>query len=136
MGSFGSVLGKVFVVERAGGDGVEGKIEGVFPTEFEAGLAKGVVAVLGAGVAFGEVAGKRGGWNEADHRLLRSFSGIGWGGNVEVGGIGRIGLIGPIFLNYSFCFLRCSSLARVMFSRRLPLLRKSFSRRRICWSRR
>ncbi len=45
--------------------------------------AEGVVAVLGTGVAFGEVAGKRGGWNEADHRLLRSFSGFGWGGNAE-----------------------------------------------------
>jgi hypothetical protein len=36
---------------------------------------------LGTGVAFGEVAGKRGGWNEVDHRLLRRLSGMGWGGN-------------------------------------------------------
>ena len=37
--------------------GVEAEVELVFPAEFEAGLAEGVVAVLGAGVAFGEVGG-------------------------------------------------------------------------------
>ena len=36
VGGFGSVLRKGFVVEGAGGDGVEGKIEGVFPTELTA----------------------------------------------------------------------------------------------------
>ena len=55
MGGFGTVLGESFVVIEAGGDGIEAEVKLVFPTEFEAGLAEGVVAVLGAGVAFGEV---------------------------------------------------------------------------------
>ena len=46
-----------FVVVFAGGDGIEGEVELVFPAEFEAGFGEGVVAVLGAGVAFGEVCG-------------------------------------------------------------------------------
>ena len=37
--------------------GVEAEIELVLPPEFKPGLAQGVVAVLGAGVAFGEVGG-------------------------------------------------------------------------------
>jgi len=44
-------------VEFACGDGVEAEVELVFPAELEAGLGEGVVAVLGAGVAFGEVGG-------------------------------------------------------------------------------
>ena len=57
VGALSAVLGEGFVVEGAGGDGVEGQIELIFPAELEAGFAEGVVAVLGAGVAFGEVGG-------------------------------------------------------------------------------
>ncbi len=57
VGGLGAVLREGFVVELAGGDGVEAEVELVFPAELEAGLAEGVVAVLGAGMAFGEVGG-------------------------------------------------------------------------------
>ena len=40
--------------EGASGEGVEGKSELVFPTEFEAGLKHDVVAVLSAGMALGD----------------------------------------------------------------------------------
>jgi hypothetical protein len=63
--------------KEGGGDWVETKVEMILPTEFKAGLAEGVVAVLGTGVAFGEVAGKCGRWNESDHRLLRRLAGFG-----------------------------------------------------------
>ena len=55
VGGFGSVLGEGFVVIEAGGDGIEAEVELVFPAEFKTGFAEGVVAVLGTGVAFGEV---------------------------------------------------------------------------------
>jgi hypothetical protein len=42
------------VVSGQGGDGVQRQVELVAPSEFEAGLAEGVVALLGAGVALGE----------------------------------------------------------------------------------
>ncbi len=48
------------VVELARGDGVEAEVELIFPAEFEARLAQRVVAVLSAGMAFGEVGGVRG----------------------------------------------------------------------------
>ncbi len=54
---FGAFLREGFVVELAGGHGVEAEVELIFPAELEAGFAQGVVAVLGAGVAFGEVGG-------------------------------------------------------------------------------
>ena len=52
VGAFGTFLRQCFVVELSRGNGVEGQIELVFPTEFESGFAEGVVAVLRAGVAF------------------------------------------------------------------------------------
>ena len=45
------------VVEFAGGLGIEREVELILPAELEARFADGVVAVLGAGVAFGEVGG-------------------------------------------------------------------------------
>ena len=57
VGALGSVLRQRFVVVFAGGDGIEGEVELVFPAELEAGFAQGVVAVLSTGVAFGEVGG-------------------------------------------------------------------------------
>ena len=57
MGGLGTVLREGFVVELAGGDGVKAEVELVFPTELEARLGDRVVAVLGTGVAFGEVGG-------------------------------------------------------------------------------
>jgi hypothetical protein len=63
---FRAVLGEGFVVEFADGDGGGAEVELVFPAELEAGLAEGVVAVLGAGVAFGDVGGVVG--EERDHR--------------------------------------------------------------------
>ena len=50
-----------FVVELARSDGVEAEVELIFPAEFQARLAQCVVAVLRAGMAFGEVGGVRGG---------------------------------------------------------------------------
>jgi hypothetical protein len=48
------------VVGFARGDGVEAEVELIFPAEFKARLAQRVVAVLRAGMAFGEVGGVRG----------------------------------------------------------------------------
>jgi hypothetical protein len=98
VGGFGSVLWEGFVVIKAGGDGIEVEIELVFPTEFEAGLAEGVVAVLGTGVAFGEVAGKSGRWNEAIIGFCGGCQEWGWEAMGKWGEerIGPIGLIGPI----------------------------------------
>ena len=50
VGGFRAVLGERFVVELAGGFGIEAEVELVLPAEPETGL----VAVLGVGVAFGE----------------------------------------------------------------------------------
>src|SRR5437899_777301 len=44
-------------MEGAGRFGVETKVELVFPAKFKTGLAQGVVAVLRARVAFGEIGG-------------------------------------------------------------------------------
>ncbi len=57
MGGFGTVLRECFVVELAGGNGIEAEVELVFPAELEARLADRVVAVLGTGVAFCEIGG-------------------------------------------------------------------------------
>ena len=57
VGGFGGFGGEGGVVVGAGFFGVEGEVELVFPAEFEAGFGEGVVAVLGGGVAFGEVGG-------------------------------------------------------------------------------
>jgi len=46
-----------FIVEFARGDGVEAEVELIFPAEFKARFAQRVVAVLRAGMAFGEVGG-------------------------------------------------------------------------------
>ena len=56
----GAVLRQRFVVELARGHGVEAQVKLVFPAEFEARLAQGVVAILRAGMALGEVGGVRG----------------------------------------------------------------------------
>jgi hypothetical protein len=50
------------VVEFARGHRVEAKVELIFLAEFEARLAQRVVAVLRAGMAFGEVRGVGGAW--------------------------------------------------------------------------
>ena len=47
-----SFLRKGLVVELARGFGIERQIELIFPAEFEARFADGVVAVLRAGMAF------------------------------------------------------------------------------------
>ena len=60
VGGFGAFLGEGFVVEFAGAIGIEAEVELVFPAEFEAGFAEGVVAKLRAGMALGEVGGVRG----------------------------------------------------------------------------
>ena len=52
--------GQGFVVELARGLGVEREVELIFPAEFKARLRERVVAVLRAGMAFGEVGGVRG----------------------------------------------------------------------------
>ena len=57
MRGLGAFLREGFVVELAGALGVEAEVELIFPAEFEAGFAQGVVAVLGTGMAFGEVGG-------------------------------------------------------------------------------
>ena len=85
VGGFGSVLGEGFVVIEAGGDRIEAEVELVFPAEFEAGFAEGVVAVLGTGVAFGEV-GECLGWREGDRVIIWIVSALAVGGNEEVGG--------------------------------------------------
>src|SRR5207247_10922574 len=51
--------GKRFVVELAGGFGIEREIELVFPTELKPCFADGVVAVLRAGMAFRQIGGVR-----------------------------------------------------------------------------
>ena len=53
----GAFLRQGFVVELARGFGIEREIELIFPAEFEARFAKRVVAVLRAGMAFGEIGG-------------------------------------------------------------------------------
>ena len=57
VGGLRSFLREGFVVEFTGGFRVEAEVELVFPAEFEAGFGKGVVAVLGTGMAFREVGG-------------------------------------------------------------------------------
>jgi len=51
----GAVLRQGFVVELARGHGVEGEVELIFPAEFKARLGDGIVAVLRAGMTFGQV---------------------------------------------------------------------------------
>ena len=75
VGALGSVLREGFVVVFAGGDGVEAEVELVFPAELEAGFGEGVVAVLGAGVAFGEVGGVGGEFVGDDSHLNVFFVG-------------------------------------------------------------
>jgi len=48
-----SLLRQGFVVKLARGFGIEREIELILPPEFEPGFGDGVVAVLGAGMAFG-----------------------------------------------------------------------------------
>jgi hypothetical protein len=57
MRGLGAFLRQGFVVEFARGLGVEREVELVFPAEFKARLAQGVVAVLRAGMALGQVGG-------------------------------------------------------------------------------
>src|SRR6266496_405520 len=52
MSRFRAFGGKCFVVELAGGFGIECEIELIFPSELEASFADRVVAVLHAGMAF------------------------------------------------------------------------------------
>ncbi len=53
----GAFLRQRLVVKLARGLGIEREIELIFPTKFEAGFADGVVAVLRAGMAFGQIGG-------------------------------------------------------------------------------
>jgi len=55
VGHLGAFLGQGLVVEFPGLVRVQAQVELVFPAEFEAGLAQGVVPDLGAGVALGQV---------------------------------------------------------------------------------
>ena len=55
MRGLGAILRQGFVVELARGHGVEREIELIFPAEFKARLGDGVVAVLRAGMALGQV---------------------------------------------------------------------------------
>ena len=57
MSGLRAFLREGFVVELARGDGVEAEVKLVFPAEFKARLAQRVVAVLRAGMAFGQVGG-------------------------------------------------------------------------------
>src|SRR5882757_10161196 len=57
MRSLGSLLRERLIVKLAGRLGVERKIELIFPTKFETRFADGVVAVLRAGMAFGQIGG-------------------------------------------------------------------------------
>ncbi len=57
VGGLRVVLWKDLIVELSRGFGVEAEVELVLPAELEAVLAEGFVAVLGTGVAFGEVGG-------------------------------------------------------------------------------
>ena len=52
VGTLSSVLGEGLIMKFPRGDGIEAEVELVFPAELEPCLAEGVVAVLGAGVAF------------------------------------------------------------------------------------
>src|SRR3989442_3389296 len=58
--SLGAFLRKGLVVELARGLRIEREIELIFPAKFETRFADRVVAVLGAGMAFGEIGGVRG----------------------------------------------------------------------------
>src|SRR6478672_6456890 len=58
--SLGTFLRQSLVVKLTCGLGIKREIELIFPTKFKTRLADGVVAVLRAGVAFGEVGGVRG----------------------------------------------------------------------------
>ena len=57
MCGLGAFLGQSLIVELARGLGVEREIELIFPAELEARFADGVVAVLRAGMAFGQIGG-------------------------------------------------------------------------------
>ena len=52
--------GKSFVVELTRGFRIQRKIELIFPSKFKPRFADGVVAVLRAGMAFGQIGGVRG----------------------------------------------------------------------------
>src|ERR1700694_2303147 len=54
---FVSLFGEGFIVHGAGGLGIEGKFELLFPIELVAGIAWGVVAVAGSGTLAGYVSG-------------------------------------------------------------------------------
>src|SRR5260370_23238655 len=60
MRSLGALLRERLIVKLARRLGVERKIELIFPAKFEPRFADGVVAVLRAGMAFGEIGGVRG----------------------------------------------------------------------------
>src|SRR6476620_11218150 len=64
-----ALLRKRFIVEFAGGFGIERQIELIFPPELEARLRNRVVAVLRAGMAFGYIGGV-GGDRVSDHAVL------------------------------------------------------------------
>lgn len=63
---FGAFLGKGLVVIAFGGYRVEREIELVFPAEFEASFAQGIVAVLSGRMSFCQV-GRMGGYLVSDH---------------------------------------------------------------------
>src|SRR5687767_12464229 len=60
VGGFGTFLREGFVVKFAGAFGIEAEVKLVFPAKFEASFAQGIIAILRAGMAFGEVTGVRG----------------------------------------------------------------------------
>src|SRR2546429_9456253 len=68
----GALLRQGLVMKLAGGFGIERQIELIFPTKFEARFADGVVAVLGAGMAFRQIGGVRGDF-VGDHAVLYVF---------------------------------------------------------------
>mmetsp|Transcript_33447 Transcript_33447/g.99629 ORF Transcript_33447/g.99629 Transcript_33447/m.99629 type:complete len:676 (+) Transcript_33447:411-2438(+) len=55
MTGLGGIGVEGLVVEGTGGDGIEGQVELIVPTEFESGLGEGVVPILRAREALGEV---------------------------------------------------------------------------------
>ncbi len=55
VGGFRPFLRERLIVELSRRSGIEREVELVFPTKLEARFAHGIVAVLGARVAFGEV---------------------------------------------------------------------------------
>ena len=57
MGRLGSFLRQGLVVEFAGGDRIQTQVELILPTELEARLAQGVIAVLGTGMSLGQIRG-------------------------------------------------------------------------------